>query len=127
MVNGIRLLLISAAATLCMQASAASLFDTTNLEHFGIPDVLAPEHRPYDSRIYEVGERIRGIRCCQRDMYEIEGKKIVLLSHRGEFFLAIIIAQGDTKMYFAEKPGIFTEYPVEKGGSWDIPDWIKSL
>ncbi|MCB1691467.1 MAG: hypothetical protein KDI19_01815 [Pseudomonadales bacterium] len=108
-------------------ASAASLFDTTNLDKFGFPDVVGREVEPYDERIYEVGERIDGAMCCKRQMYHVDGKKVVLLSHKGEYFLAFLIDGASMHMYYADKPGIFAEQQVLDGGRWVIPEWIKAL
>jgi len=107
------------------QAQAESLFDNTNLALFeGLPDVLADGIKPYDERLWEIGERIGGKRCCERKMYRVDNKKLVILSHEGAYFLLILITGEDARMFIATKPGIFVEQPLEKGATWTVPDWL---
>ncbi len=106
--------------------AGSSLHQDTNLAQWNFPDVTGLNIKPYDQRIYEAGKTMDGSQCCQRDMYRVDGKKVVLLSHQGTYFLAIVIDKDQSHMYFAEQPGRFVELPVEKGARWKIPDWLSA-
>ncbi|XOV86549.1 MAG: hypothetical protein ACFHX7_16470 [Pseudomonadota bacterium] len=106
-------------------ASADTLGDTTNLLDFGVPDILELAVKPYDTRVFGGVRKINGEICCQRDMYRVDGKKIVTLSHQGSYFLVFLIENGVNRMFVAaESAGVFVERPFEPTTTWEIPAWL---
>ena len=86
-----RYLLMLAIGLYAATSSGATLEETTNLVEFGIPDVLAEQIEPYDSRVFDINVTINGVPCCQRDMYRAGDYKIVLLSHQNQYFIAFLL------------------------------------
>jgi hypothetical protein len=110
----------------CGQTQAESLFESSNLASFGvIPDVIADGVKPYDERLWDTEKRIDGKPCCDRKLYRVDGKKIVVLSHQGANFLVILISDSSSRMFFAKSRGVYVEVSVQNSTTWEIPDWIK--
>ncbi len=105
-------------------ARATSLEETTNLVELGIPDVLAEQIEPYDSRTFDINVTINGEKCCKRDMYRAGGYKIVLLSHQNQYFIAFLLDDDSRRYFVAETPGTFVEKTFGRTTSWEVPDWL---
>ncbi|MFT4721552.1 MAG: hypothetical protein ACI9SB_002729 [Candidatus Azotimanducaceae bacterium] len=112
--------------SICGLAPAESQFENTNLASFEvIPDVVAEGVKPYDERLWKTGKRIDGNACCDRKLYRVDGKKIVVLSHQGANFLVILITDNVTRMFIAKSPGVFVEKMLQNNSTWEIPDWLE--
>ncbi len=108
-----------------VSAYADTLQEKTNLLEFGVPDVLSLSVKPYDTRVFGGVREINGVICCQRDMYRTQGKKIVTLSHQGDYFLVFMIEDGENRMFVAQdKKGVFVERPFEPTTTWEVPAWL---
>jgi hypothetical protein len=112
--------------SICGLTQAESLFEDSNLASFEvIPDVVAEGVKPYDEQRWKTGKRIDGKACCDRKLYRVDGKKIVVLSHQGANFLVILITDNATRMFIAKSPGVFVEKILQDDSTWEIPDWLE--
>lgn len=110
----------------CGQTHAESLFENSNLASFGVfPDFVANGVEPYDDRLWDTDKRINGNLCCERKLYRVDGKKVVVLSHQGANFLVILISDSGSRMFFAASRGVYVEQPVQNSTTWVMPDWLE--